>query len=588
MKRILIIFSFLSLLALPAATAFGQTETPTPEQIKERVTIRRPYRIGEEAEVALPIGQAVQFDCADNPYWVNEYLLYAATNNQIWVCPLDAEGDQINTGGTSFQKKQGCLRQVADGPCLAIMKWSLQDQILRLHFCLSVDKERNQREWEASTGASTMARWKNNFRAFPQQKLPEAERLAGFARLWSEVKYNFALFDRVPEVDWDKVLLEYIPKVQQAETLDEYCLVLERSLALLHDGHTGVSGGLYTHRLTPLPFEVRRLTSGQVVITRIVPPLEVRNSKRKDEITRAALKPGEELTHIDGQMVADILEREIYPQVCASTPQGRDLLACWWLLGGDYGSTATLRIRGLDGTEREVTLSRANYPSSKPKGFESCEAQDGILYVNLPRFESKEVVKDFEKVFPRLQKARGLILDVRHNEGGNDENVDSIISMLTDKPINGLRWKTRQYMPAFRALGKEQQWHEEEDDPVKPSRKDPFLGPVVVLTGPETFSAAEDFVVLLHASKRATVVGERTNGSTGQPLMIDLPAAVKARICTIHNTYPDGREFVGVGVIPDVEVHPTAVDIATDRDVVLEKGIALLKAACAPKSSGKL
>ncbi len=57
--------------------------------------------------------------------------------------------------------------------------------------------------------------------------------------------------------------------------------------------------------------------------------------------------------------------------------------------------------------------------------------------------------------------------------------------------------------------------------------------------------------------------------------------------CVTH-AYPDGREFVGVGVIPDVEVHPTAVDIATDRDVVLEKGIALLKAAYVPKSSGKL
>ena len=99
-----------------------------------------------------------------------------------------------------------------------------------------------------------------------------------------------------------------------------------------------------------------------------------------------------------------------------------------------------------------------------------------------------------------------------------------------------------------------------------------------MLTGPETFSAAEDFVVVLHASKRATVVGERTGGSTGQPLMIDLPGGVKARVCTIHYTYPDGREFVGVGVIPDVEIHPTAVDIATDRDVILEKAVELLKA----------
>ena len=81
-------------------------------------------------------------------------------------------------------------------------------------------------------------------------------------------------------------------------------------------------------------------------------------------------------------------------------------------------------------------------------------------------------------------------------------------------------------MPAFRGWGHQEQWHEEEGDPITPSRKDPFLGPVIVLTGPETFSAAEDFVVVLHASKRATLVGERTGGSTGHPLMIDLPGGV--------------------------------------------------------------
>ncbi len=41
--------------------------------------------------------------------------------------------------------------------------------------------------------------------------------------------------------------------------------------------------------------------------------------------------------------------------------------------------------------------------------------------------------------------------------------------------------------------------------------------------------------------------------------------------------YPDGREFVGVGIIPDIEINPTQSDIAAGRDVVLEKGIDILK-----------
>jgi C-terminal processing protease CtpA/Prc len=83
-------------------------------------------------------------------------------------------------------------------------------------------------------------------------------------------------------------------------------------------------------------------------------------------------------------------------------------------------------------------------------------------------------------------------------------------------------------------------------------------------------------VVPLHAASRTTVVVEKTGSSTGQPLIINLPGG-DARICTKQDTYPDGREFVGVGIIPDVEVHPTPSDIITGRDVILEKGLEVLR-----------
>jgi len=73
------------------------------------------------------------------------------------------------------------------------------------------------------------------------------------------------------------------------------------------------------------------------------------------------------------------------------------------------------------------------------------------------------------------------------------------------------------------------------------------------------------------------MVGQKSSGSTGQPLRFDLGYGVNGRICTKRDTYPDGREFVGVGIIPDVEVHPTQADIAIGRDAVLEKGIDVLK-----------
>ncbi len=137
-----------------------------------------------------------------------------------------------------------------------------------------------------------------------------------------------------------------------------------------------------------------------------------------------------------------------------------------------------------------------------------------------------------------------------------------------------------QHVAALRAWGSEQQWYEGEVYVIEPdTATPPFLGPIVALANAGTGSAAEDFLVPLHSAHRATLVGERTSGSTGQQVAVELPGGGKAIICSKRDTYPDGREFVGIGIIPDVEVQPTVDDIVSGRDPILEKGIEVLKAA---------
>jgi C-terminal processing protease CtpA/Prc len=77
--------------------------------------------------------------------------------------------------------------------------------------------------------------------------------------------------------------------------------------------------------------------------------------------------------------------------------------------------------------------------------------------------------------------------------------------------------------------------------------------------------------------KRGTIVGEPTGGSTGQPLMFKLPGGGAARVCTKRDTYPDGKDFVGVGVQPQVLVRPTIADFRAGRDTVLEAALDFLR-----------
>ncbi|BBB62748.1 hypothetical protein UNDKW_4475 [Undibacterium sp. KW1] len=107
-------------------------------------------------------------------------------------------------------------------------------------------------------------------------------------------------------------------------------------------------------------------------------------------------------------------------------------------------------------------------------------------------------------------------------------------------------------------------------------RKEVYAGPVVVLAGAKTFSAAEDFLMSFVTLQRGTVIGSATAGSTGMPMFFKLPGGGSARICVKHDSFPDGREFVGKGIAPDIEIAPTVADIRAGRDVVLDKAVAVL------------
>jgi len=97
--------------------------------------------------------------------------------------------------------------------------------------------------------------------------------------------------------------------------------------------------------------------------------------------------------------------------------------------------------------------------------------------------------------------------------------------------------------------------------------------PAVILIGNNTASAAEDFLIFADNQKHMIKIGEPTFGSTGQPLMIQLPGGGSARICTKKDVYPDGREFVGYGIQPDILIKRTLDDYLNHTDPVLEAAI---------------
>jgi carboxyl-terminal processing protease len=546
---------------------------------KGPVTTTRAYEFNTDLHLTLEKNSEIHLSCPPNRHEITEYVLY-------YRAPKDGEelagvravftDNMCTECGILRASRDGILQQARCTACLGIVKWQLREGRLEVDFCATDDLARCRREYRQYRleGKRYMTQYQDGQLVCPVE-LPEVQRLAGFARFWSEVKFNFPFFDKVPEVNWDQVLVDYLPQVQQAKTDIGYYRVLKRCVALLKDNHTSVWGPADEAPCRP-PVEIRAV-EGRAVVVRVYPADNIKNPERKAELLAAGVKPGEEITHIDGRPVREILAEDIYPYIAASTPQGLDLDAFPKLAKGEKGTRVRLRVRALRGEQRDVFLTRDYYDFPRDREPFLRELEGGIVLVSLDSFGSNRVVQQFEEAFDKVLGAQGLILDVRNNGGGNSTFGDSILSTLIDRPIKGFRWKTRQYLPMFRAFDQAELWFEGSPGTLEPSGGKHYGGPVVVLTGPATGSAAEDFVVVFQASGRGKVVGQRTNGSTGQILTMDLPGGGGFRVCTKWCSYPDGREFVGIGVIPDVEINPTRRDIAEGRDAILEAALQALR-----------
>lgn len=93
-----------------------------------------------------------------------------------------------------------------------------------------------------------------------------------------------------------------------------------------------------------------------------------------------------------------------------------------------------------------------------------------------------------------------------------------------------------------------------------------------------TGSAAEDFTMPFIDNGRATIIGERTFGSTGQPLIKSFDDGnIMVMVGAIRSFFPNGDSFEGIGITPDVEVSNRREYLYQKRDIVLERALELAR-----------
>nr|WP_314490219.1 S41 family peptidase [uncultured Chryseobacterium sp.] len=418
------------------------------------------------------------------------------------------------------------------------------------------------------------------------------DKIYGLSRFWSEANYNFVYMYKIDQEKWNNAYREAITNVQKTDNDYEYFRELQKLCSILKDGHTKVYfPDAVQNKIMTTNFGEYRvfLTSlqGKIFV------FDINKSKEKE------IPAGSEIIKVNGMPVKEYQTRFVNPYISVSTQNDLNSTAGYNLLSGLEGEEYDIELKTPKGElkkfhwihskteEKELS----SVPLPKRGNFEFKWMSNGVAYIAVRTFDDASVVKDFESKLAELKKAKKIILDIRNNGGGSGKNALNIAKYFSKSDtIYGARNYSREIIPSERAIGSfltpqdtvsgKPQWgitkeeavslykaysgskfHHFEYQPSIVHSEVKLLVPTVILTNNNTASAAEDFLIYLYSEKNITRIGDYTNGSTGQPLQIELPGNATAWICTKKVTLPNGEEFVGSGIKPHLMIQWNLNDI---------------------------
>jgi carboxyl-terminal processing protease len=189
-------------------------------------------------------------------------------------------------------------------------------------------------------------------------------------------------------------------------------------------------------------------------------------------------------------------------------------------------------------------------------------------YIRITSFEAhEEVAPEFDQALEALRAAPGLILDIRDNPGGF--NQDHIVGRLLQRPAL--------CSISFIKNGARHGDLKRHEDILEPTGPWQYGGPIALLVNEGTGSAADLFACELRSAKRVVTVGSTTHGNlSGVAAYAVLPCGLIVRISNGYMCDATGKPIEGVGNEPDVPVSPSIGDFLAGRDPVLERAAALL------------
>ena len=205
--------------------------------------------------------------------------------------------------------------------------------------------------------------------------------------------------------------------------------------------------------------------------------------------------------------------------------------------------------------------------------------KDDVLIWKLPAFlVSDDYIDNFLK---RANNHKSVIIDLRGNPGGAEENLDRLLGGFFDHEVKvGDRTERKDSKPFV----------------VKSRGSHAYSGKLIVLVDSRSASAAELFARVVQLEKRGTVIGDRSSGAVmearefslhqGEMLGSLLPYGVEITVADLKMT--DGKSLEHTGVVPDEILLPSPEELAAGADPQLARALQLVGVPMSSAAAGQI
>ncbi len=330
--------------------------------------------------------------------------------------------------------------------------------------------------------------------------------------------------------------------------------MLRAMLASLRDSHTVYTDPQTVRRQAETSFSgigvslTRFTEDGPLIVMEIFP-----NSPAE----RVDLRRGDRLLRVEG-VVTDGMELS-------------DVVA---IVRGAEGSAVKLEVlHPGDSAPTSLEIVREQYAIATVEAriYNPVAGGAGIGYIRIRSF-ARDVPEQVQAAIAGFlgsgQEIRGLVFDLRGNQGGSKEAVARVAGLFLepDKPIGLEIDRARRQTPLFA----------ESTLQLRPAP------PLALLVNGDTSSGAEILASALREYGYAVLVGQKTAGSVASGSTYDLPDGSQVQITAHRFVTPSGEQLDGVGLEPDQPVELREADLAAGTDPPLLRALTLVYEAGTP------